>query len=395
MAKIANLQEVAVNELKPYERNAKIHGKDQIEKLKESIQAFGFLTPCLIDREKNLIAGHGRVMAAKELGIERVPCVMIEDLTDEQRRAYILADNRLSELGTWDMETVNDELFTLRDEDFRIELTGFELPDDWFENRERFDRSRQEGNEEYNDFLEKFEDKKTTDDCYTPDNVYEAVADYVEKRYKKDRKNFVRPFFPGGDYQAQKYKPNDIVVDNPPFSILAEIVDFYVEHGQAFFLFAPGLATLNYCSRKNVASLCTYAGITYENGASVTTSFLTNMEDQKVVAMTCPELYKTIKAANDENERLLHRDMPKYEYPAEVITAAKMGWLSKYGQTLVIKRDDSMLINELDAQKEIGKTIYGKGLLLSERAAAERAAAQCFQLSERERELVKTLGGER
>lgn len=126
MAKIANLQEVAVRDLKPYERNAKIHGKDQIEKLKQSIQAFGFLTPCLIDRENNLIAGHGRVMAAKELGIEKVPCVMIEDLTEDERRAYILADNRLSELGEWDMSLVSSELKELEDK-IDITLTGFDL----------------------------------------------------------------------------------------------------------------------------------------------------------------------------------------------------------------------------------------------------------------------------
>lgn len=126
MAKIANLQEVAVRDLKPYERNAKIHGKDQIEKLKQSIQAFGFLTPCLIDRENNLIAGHGRVMAAKELGIEKVPCVMIEDLTEDERRAYILADNRLSELGEWDMSLVSSELKELESK-IDITLTGFDL----------------------------------------------------------------------------------------------------------------------------------------------------------------------------------------------------------------------------------------------------------------------------
>ena len=115
-----------MNELKPYERNAKIHGKDQIEKLKSSIQAFGFLTPCLIDREKNLIAGHGRVMAAKALNMEKVPCVMIEDLTDEERRAYILADNRLSELGEWDMSIVSSELKELS-ENLDITITGFDL----------------------------------------------------------------------------------------------------------------------------------------------------------------------------------------------------------------------------------------------------------------------------
>lgn len=130
MAKIGKVQEVAVDELIPYQKNAKIHGEDQIERLKASIMEFGFLTPCLIDKKKNLIAGHGRVMAAKALGMERVPCVYIEGLTEAQRKAYILADNRLGELGEWDMEIVLSELEELKDMDFDIELTGFEIPDE-------------------------------------------------------------------------------------------------------------------------------------------------------------------------------------------------------------------------------------------------------------------------
>ena len=127
MAKIAEVQEVAVSLLKPYERNAKIHGQNQIEKLKDSINEFGFLTPCLIDREYNIIAGHGRVIAAKELRMKTVPCVFIEGLTEAQRRAYILADNRLGELGEWDMEIVTSELMALDDMNFDVSLTGFEL----------------------------------------------------------------------------------------------------------------------------------------------------------------------------------------------------------------------------------------------------------------------------
>jgi len=133
MAKIADVQEVSLEKLRPYERNAKKHGAGQIEKLKASIMEFGFLTPCLIDSEYNLIAGHGRVMAAKELGIETVPCVFIEGLTDAQRKAYILADNRLSELGEWDMELVMGELAELDDLGFDIELTGFEMPEELLE----------------------------------------------------------------------------------------------------------------------------------------------------------------------------------------------------------------------------------------------------------------------
>ena len=129
MAKIADVQEVSLEKLRPYERNAKKHGQNQIEKLKKSIIEFGFLTPCLIDRDFNIIAGHGRVMAAKELGIEAVPCVFIEGLTEEQRRAYILADNRLGELGEWDFDTVEEELRALDEADFDITLTGFNLED--------------------------------------------------------------------------------------------------------------------------------------------------------------------------------------------------------------------------------------------------------------------------
>ena len=127
MAKIAEVQEVAVAILKPYERNAKIHSGEQVQKIAESIKEFGFLSPCLIDREKNIIAGHGRVEAAKLLGLVTVPCVFIEGLSDEQRRAYILADNKLTEMGEWDMDLVMSELTDLDAAGFDIEVTGFEL----------------------------------------------------------------------------------------------------------------------------------------------------------------------------------------------------------------------------------------------------------------------------
>lgn len=128
MAKIAELQEIAVSLIRPYEKNAKIHSDEQIAAIMRSIEEFGFLTPCLVERETyNLIAGHGRVEAAKRLGMETVPCVFVEDITEVQRRAYILADNRLSELGEWDDEIVQSELERLLGDGFEIELTGFEL----------------------------------------------------------------------------------------------------------------------------------------------------------------------------------------------------------------------------------------------------------------------------
>ena len=127
MGKIEKIESVEVGLLIPYANNAKIHGKNQLEMLKKSIQEFGFLTPCLIDKDFNLIAGHGRVMAAKALGMKEIPCVYVEGLSEEQRRAYILADNRLGELGEWDMDLVFEELNSLNDMDFDVSLTGFDF----------------------------------------------------------------------------------------------------------------------------------------------------------------------------------------------------------------------------------------------------------------------------
>lgn len=130
MAKIGGVQEVRRELLRPYENNAKIHSKSQVKQIAESIKEFGFLSPCLIDKEYNIIRGHGRVMAREMLEMETVPCVFIEGLTETQRKAYILADNRLTELGEWDFDKVQIELKELEDLDFNIELTGFEIEDD-------------------------------------------------------------------------------------------------------------------------------------------------------------------------------------------------------------------------------------------------------------------------
>lgn len=120
MAKIAEVQEVARSVLVPYARNAKIHSDEQVQMIANSIREFGFISPCLIDRDYNIIAGHGRVMAAEFLGLETVPCVFVEGLTEDQRRAYILTDNRLTELGGWDYELRDMEL-----ENIDIDMTAF------------------------------------------------------------------------------------------------------------------------------------------------------------------------------------------------------------------------------------------------------------------------------
>ena len=394
MGKVKEICEVNVADLVPYARNAKTHGPDQVSKIARSIEEFGFLSPCLIDREKNIIAGHGRVLAAKELGLKKVPCVYVEGLTEEQRRAYILADNRLTELGGWDMDAVTIELEELDALGFDITLTGFR--DDWFSNREKNDTSRQEGNDEYNAFLDKFEIAKTTDDCYTPDIVYDAVAEWVAEEYTADRAKFVRPFYPGGDYQKEKYAAGAVVVDNPPFSILSEIVRFYSANGVRFFLFAPSLTLFSSAASENCTAITAGVIITYENGATVNTAFLTNLDDKNIRARTAPALTKRVQEAADEYSRELHKELPKYSYPDNVVTSAIMCRWSKYDIDFQMPKAESENIGALDAQKETGKGIYGKGYLLSdrmaaERAAAERAAAIAWPLSDREHEIIKEL----
>lgn len=145
-------------------------------------------------------------------------------------------------------------------------------------------------NKEYKEFVEKFKPKKTTDDCYTPPNIYEAVVGWCEKEYNIDRTKIVRPFYPGGDYERYSYKEDSIVIDNPPFSILSKIMRFYNEKGIKYFLFAPTL-TLFFSSSSSCTAIGIGVAVTYENGAKVNTSFVTNTNGD-VRFRSCPELYR-------------------------------------------------------------------------------------------------------
>ena len=122
-------ENVNIDKLKPYENNARTHSEEQIEKIMRSIEEFGFINPVLIDGDLGIIAGHGRVMAAKKMGMTEVPCLFIEDLTEAQKRAYILADNKLALDAGWDDEILRQELKALDDMNFDITLAGFDIQD--------------------------------------------------------------------------------------------------------------------------------------------------------------------------------------------------------------------------------------------------------------------------
>lgn len=118
-------ENVAIEDLVPYENNARTHSDEQIAKIRSSIQEFGFINPILIDGEKNVIAGHGRIEAAKLEGMTELPCLFVEDLTEAQKRAYIIADNRLALDAGWDMERLRVEIEALQNFNFNLDVLGF------------------------------------------------------------------------------------------------------------------------------------------------------------------------------------------------------------------------------------------------------------------------------
>ena len=120
-----DMQLVSLDKLVPYVNNARTHSAEQINKLRSSLREFGFINPVIIDRDFGIIAGHGRVLAAREEGITDVPCVFVDHLTEAQKKAYIIADNRMALDAGWDEELLRVEIESLQAEAFDISLTGF------------------------------------------------------------------------------------------------------------------------------------------------------------------------------------------------------------------------------------------------------------------------------
>ena len=428
-------------DLTPDGENFNKHTEFGTKLLEDSLRKFGAGRSVLVDKDGNIIAGNGVVETAAGIGMDDVVVVQTDgtklvvvqrtdlELDTPEGRELALADNMTALKGIdIDLDKVRESLGDDLAKAWGMDLTPPELPDDEEIRRKDAEfRARMEAgenldeDEEYLEFLEKFKAKKTTDDCYTPTLVYEAVAKWVENEYHINRKDFVRPFYPGGDYKAEKYPKGCIVVDNPPFSILAEIVNFYHENGVRFFLFAPSLTLFSSSSSSSCTALCCGVSVTYENNASVSTSFLSNLEDRSVRFKSAPTLYKAVEAANDENLKQLRKELPKYSYPDNVVTSAFVARLAKYGVDFAVSVKQSCAISSLDSQKESGKAIYGKGYLISEkiakerkekeivadkigfearieaarieaeRVAAEKAAAIRWKLSEREKAIIEKL----
>jgi ParB family chromosome partitioning protein len=127
VSKFPSIKTVSVADLIPYARNSRTHSEEQVTQIAASIKEFGFLNPVIVDGENGIIAGHGRVMAAKKLGMTELPAVEASHLTDAQRRAYIIADNKLALNAGWDDEMLRVEFAELSEAGFDLDLTGFSL----------------------------------------------------------------------------------------------------------------------------------------------------------------------------------------------------------------------------------------------------------------------------
>jgi len=161
MKTTTKMELVSVAKLIPYINNARTHSADQVNKLRSSLREFGFINPVIIDKDYNIIAGHGRILAAKEEGIPEVPCVYVDYLTEAQKKAYILADNRMAMDAGWDEELLRLEIEALQAESFDVSLTGF-------------------GDQEIADLFKDEEGSGAKDDDYDLSAALEKAA-FVEK----------------------------------------------------------------------------------------------------------------------------------------------------------------------------------------------------------------------
>ena len=250
---------------------------------------------------------------------------------------------------------------------------------------------------DYESFVAKFAEghAKTTDDCYTPKDVYEAVVEYVSTITDLSGKVILRPFFPGGDYINAEYPENGIVIDNPPFSMFTKICKWYTAAGIPFFLFGPGLTITSAC--KCCTAVIINESVTFENGASVRLNFASNLYGDTIIT-TAPRLGSMIAACPSQKPK---KGLPSFEYPSEVLSVSDMQTIARNGIEFSVSRDECRIIKDLDCHPKKGG-LFGDHLLITTAKAKEKETAKNHRatgekrktpipLSEREKKIVLQL----
>lgn len=245
-------------------------------------------------------------------------------------------------------------------------------------------------NQSYDEFIEKFKPKRTTDDCFTPVPIYNAVLEWLqEEQLITEHTPILRPFWPGEDYTRADYPEGCVVVDNPPFSIFAQNVNYYVDHGIRFFLFAPSMTSI----RPNSTYVAVSASVTYQNGAVVGTSFVTNLYPDSPIAVTAPTLYSMLQAAEKKNAKQNKKQLNKLSFPPHVLRASDLQTLSRAGIRCRILPAEARVISQATCYK---KGEYGNSIILSTHKAAElkalkNRAAERLELNAKAKAIVAEL----
>lgn len=249
---------------------------------------------------------------------------------------------------------------------------------------------------DYESYIAKFRDlPKTTDDTYTPPDVYEAVLQYLRDEGKlTDAHTILRPFYPGGDYERAEYPENGIVIDNPPFSIFSKICKFYTARHIPFFLFGPGMT---------IATVSTYAtaviintGLVFENGANVRVNFASSLFSD-VAMMTAPRLNDLIRACPSQNQK---KELPIYDTPDELLSVSDLQTICNGGIEFTVRRSECVRVRSLDLHPKRGG-LFGDHFLIAKAKAKAKAQAKAkakraihIPLSEREQRIVARLGAD-
>ena len=302
-----------------------------------------------------VFAGNLRLKACKETNVKTAPVVVYFPESDEDRETVkrrAMLDN--GSFGSWDF----DELANKWDDLPLVDL-GIPAWDTSAASDLGLSTAGREGEEGYDEFVDKFKQKLTTDDCYTPPAVYDVVRDFVDAEVAPLKgRTVVRPFVPGGDYENYNYPENCAVIDNPPFSILSKILRFYCEKKIDFFLFGPHLTLFSAPDIREITYLPLAAPVTYENGAVVSTGFITNMRPGMKIWIPSGLRHRIVEVQRDMTPQ------DEYHIPPVVVTSSRLGAIAGcLGGALEIKDDECVYIRNLDAMQEQGKGLYGGGTL--------------------------------